>query len=198
MDPADSGGFCCWYGHSLLPCCWGNACRGAPKSLFLCCFTACSGMNCCCESSTGGCLQLLFMPPPCHSYKHSIKVLLLNYNSLILWTGKLEQCCCLLRVTKLQVGWSEGSNPGSRRENFILQNVATSSGAHPTSYSMDNGSIPQGKSSQCVKLTTHLHLVPRLTLQRRATSISSFCTHHLPCSDKYTCNVQCRVYSLIT
>lgn len=92
VDSVGSGGFCCWYGHALLPCCWGNAWRGAPRSLFLCCFTACSGMNCRCNSSTGGCLQLLFMPPPCHSYQHSIKVQCLNYHSLILQMWKLRQC----------------------------------------------------------------------------------------------------------
>lgn len=92
MDSVGSGGFCCWYDHTLLPCCWGNAWSGAPRSLFLCCFTACSGMNCCCDSSTGGCLQLLFMPPPCHSYQHSIKMQCLNHISLILQMWKLRQC----------------------------------------------------------------------------------------------------------
>jgi len=40
--------------------------------------------------------------------------------------------------------------------------VTSTIGAHPASYTMGNrGSFPEGKSGRGVKLTTHLHLVPR-------------------------------------
>jgi hypothetical protein len=47
--------------------------------------------------------------------------------------------------------------------NFSLQHrVQTGCGAHPASYTVGIGSsFPGGKASGGVKLTTHLHLVPR-------------------------------------
>jgi hypothetical protein len=47
--------------------------------------------------------------------------------------------------------------------NFSLHHrVQNGTGAHPASYPMGTrGSFPGGKSSRGVKLTTHLHLVPK-------------------------------------
>jgi hypothetical protein len=47
--------------------------------------------------------------------------------------------------------------------NFSLHHhIQNGSGAHPASYPMGTrGSFPGGKSGRYVKLTTHLHLVPK-------------------------------------
>jgi hypothetical protein len=37
----------------------------------------------------------------------------------------------------------------------------TGSAAHTTSYPVDTGAVSLGVKSRCVKLTIHLHLVPR-------------------------------------
>jgi hypothetical protein len=44
---------------------------------------------------------------------------------------------------------------------FLFHSVQTDSGADPASYPMDTGVSPLGQSGRGVKLTTHLHLVPR-------------------------------------
>ena len=47
----------------------------------------------------------------------------------------------------------------------VLQNVHTGSGAHPASYSMITGALfGGGWNCRSLKLTTHLHLVPRLRM----------------------------------
>jgi len=46
----------------------------------------------------------------------------------------------------------------------LLHNVQTGSGAHPTSYSMGTGFISWEQTGGSVKLTTDLHLVPRLRM----------------------------------
>ena len=48
-----------------------------------------------------------------------------------------------------------------RKRFFSFRNVQMGSEAHPASYSVCTGVLPQGCSRR-VKLTTHIHLVPRL------------------------------------
>jgi hypothetical protein len=49
--------------------------------------------------------------------------------------------------------------------------VQTGSGAHPASYSLGiGGPFPGVKRGRGVTLTTHLHLVPRLSMSRSYTS----------------------------
>jgi hypothetical protein len=52
-----------------------------------------------------------------------------------------------------------GSIPSKTKFIFLLHRVQTDSGAHPVSYSMGTGGLfPWGLG---VKLTTHIHVVPR-------------------------------------
>jgi hypothetical protein len=54
-----------------------------------------------------------------------------------------------------------GSIPGKGKRCSLLHSVQTGSVAHPASYTMGTvGSFP-GVNRQGMKLTTHLHLVPR-------------------------------------
>jgi len=46
----------------------------------------------------------------------------------------------------------------------LLENVKTGSVAHPPSYSMVPGFFPDSKTDVACKLTTHLHIVPRLRM----------------------------------
>ena len=46
----------------------------------------------------------------------------------------------------------------------LLRNVHSDSGAHPSSYSLGAGDLSRGQCGRAVKLTTHLHLVPRLKI----------------------------------
>jgi hypothetical protein len=58
-------------------------------------------------------------------------------------------------------GWTADSING-RENRFSLPHVVqTGSGAHPASYPMDMGVPSPGVKYWCLKLTTHLHLVPR-------------------------------------
>ena len=54
--------------------------------------------------------------------------------------------------------------PVGASDSSFLQNVQTASGAHPALYSMGSGVLSRGYSGRGVKLTTHLHLVPRLRM----------------------------------
>ena len=47
----------------------------------------------------------------------------------------------------------------------LPKNVQTGSGAHPASHVMDIGGLSIEKISRGMKLTTHLQLVPRLTMR---------------------------------
>jgi hypothetical protein len=50
-------------------------------------------------------------------------------------------------------------------QRFLLQNVQTGSGAHPASYALMAGDFcPRGKGTGTCKLTTYLHIVPRLRM----------------------------------
>jgi hypothetical protein len=56
--------------------------------------------------------------------------------------------------------------------------VQTGSGAHPASYPMGTGDpFPGGKARPSVTLTTHPHLVPRLSISRSYTSSLPMCLH---------------------
>ena len=63
-----------------------------------------------------------------------------------------------------------GSTPGKTR-NYFLPNVQTGSGAHIASESFGTkGPSPGGKSGRSLKLTTNLHLEPRLKMHGSLTS----------------------------
>jgi len=56
-------------------------------------------------------------------------------------------------------------NPGRGKTFSLLQDMQTGSGAHPASYSMGTKKVlSHGPCNRGVKLTTHLHLVPRLRI----------------------------------
>jgi hypothetical protein len=56
--------------------------------------------------------------------------------------------------------------------------VQTGSGAHPASYPMGTGGLyPGAKRGRGVTLTTHPHLVPRLSMSKSYTSSPSMCHH---------------------
>jgi hypothetical protein len=56
--------------------------------------------------------------------------------------------------------------------------VQTGSGAHPASYPMGTGVYSLGvKRGRGVMLTTHPHLVPRLSMSRSYTSSPPLCLH---------------------
>jgi hypothetical protein len=62
----------------------------------------------------------------------------------------------------LRAGWSRVWFPEGAGNVSLHHRVQTGSGAHPASYPMSTkGSFPQCKAAGGVKLTTHLHLVPR-------------------------------------
>jgi hypothetical protein len=63
----------------------------------------------------------------------------------------------------IATGWTVGiRTPVRAREFSLLNNVQTGSGAHPDSYQADTGDCYSGgKEAGDVKLTTHLHLVPK-------------------------------------
>jgi membrane-bound inhibitor of C-type lysozyme len=51
------------------------------------------------------------------------------------------------------------------QEISLLHNIPTGSGAHPASHTVGTrGCFPRGKTARGVKLTTHLHIVLRLTM----------------------------------
>jgi len=56
-------------------------------------------------------------------------------------------------------------NPGRGKTFTLLQDIQTASGAHPASYLMGiTRVLSHSQSRWGVKLTTHLHLVPRLRI----------------------------------
>ena len=74
--------------------------------------------------------------------------------------------------------------------NTHLQNIQTGSAAHPTTYSMGTGGIlPKHKVVGAMKLTTCLHLVPRLGINgvtHLLRHMSSLCVHGQHCLDRET------------
>jgi hypothetical protein len=67
-------------------------------------------------------------------------------------------------VTRLWAG-RPGLDSRQERNCSLVHNIQTGSEAHPASYPMDMGrSFPGGKADGREKLTTHLHLVPRLRM----------------------------------
>jgi hypothetical protein len=55
--------------------------------------------------------------------------------------------------------------PGGARDFFVLRNGKTGSGTHPASNSVGiKDSFPREKSDQQVRLTTNIHLMPRLRM----------------------------------
>ena len=67
--------------------------------------------------------------------------------------------------TMLWAGWLWLLIPVGAKDFPLLQNVQTSSRAHPTFCWMGNGVLSQGWRGRGVKLTPHLYLVPRLRMR---------------------------------
>lgn len=66
-------------------------------------------------------------------------------------------------VTKIWTRQSRVQFPARAKNFSLLQNIQSGSGTHPASHSMGIvSSSPRSKSSQSVKLTTHIHPLPRL------------------------------------
>jgi hypothetical protein len=98
----------------------------------------------------------------------------------------LPQVSCIYKTTYTQerspdrsVGIATaqpGFNSGQRQDFFLLHSVETGSGVHPASYPMgakDLSPRPRGKG---VKLTSHLHLVPKYLMEE--TYLHSFIRTH--------------------
>jgi hypothetical protein len=67
-------------------------------------------------------------------------------------------------ATRLR-GWTGRARiPAQARDFLFLKTVQTGSGAHPASYSMGTRVLSQESGSQGIKLTIHLHLVPRFRM----------------------------------
>jgi hypothetical protein len=83
---------------------------------------------------------------------------------------------CIIKSWLVITG--RGSSPGRGWEFFIHHHLQTGSGAHPDSYPMDTrGSFPGGKAAGVVKLTTHLHLLPRSKNELSYTTIPPIRLH---------------------
>jgi hypothetical protein len=73
--------------------------------------------------------------------------------------------------------------PVDERDPSLLQNVHTGSQAHTASYSVGTGILYRG-CGQGVKLTTHLHLAPRLRISETTRiSTSHVCFHCMNTGD---------------
>jgi hypothetical protein len=57
---------------------------------------------------------------------------------------------------------NSGSIPNRDRDFSLLHHVQTGSGAHQTSYPVGTGDLSLGVKWTGMKLTSHLHLVPKL------------------------------------
>jgi len=69
-----------------------------------------------------------------------------------MWQPGHRSCFC---------GWARDGSSGVGSTDFsLLQGVQNDSGAHPISYSKENGFLSLAWSGQSVKPTTHLHLQP--------------------------------------
>jgi len=77
---------------------------------------------------------------------------------------------------RLRAGHFEFRIPLRKRDFYRLQNVLSGTGAQPTFSTRDNVVLSPvvggGRSDWGVKLTTHLHLVPRLRISGDITPIS--------------------------
>jgi hypothetical protein len=67
-------------------------------------------------------------------------------------------------VTRIYAGQCRFRMPVEERDFSLLQNNQNDSGAHSTSYSKYNDVLTRGSGGQGVRLTTQLHLVPRLIM----------------------------------
>ena len=79
-------------------------------------------------------------------------------------TVKLSWSFESTRDSKSNYWWVRSSNPVGARYFSFFENVQTGCGAHTASYSVGTGVLPRGYSGRSVKLTAHLHLVPRLRM----------------------------------
>ena len=80
---------------------------------------------------------------------------------------KRDYNCIFVSVTiaTYATDWTaRGSNPVGERDISLLQIIQTGSGAHLAFCSMGTGFLPRGQSRRGGRLTTHIHLVPRLRM----------------------------------
>jgi hypothetical protein len=93
-------------------------------------------------------------------------------------------CPTVRIVTIVQAGRFKVQFLAESRYFYPLQNTQTGSGAHPTSYSMDNGSPPPPVEEQLrLKLSTHLH--PLMRLEISYTSSTTVCFYAMD-RDKFS------------
>ena len=92
-----------------------------------------------------------------------------NYSVSIFFThlylGYKTYISTEVAVTRLRAGRSGVRIPAQTTDLSHLHMVQTNSGVHSASYSIRNGVVSRGQSSQGVKLTTHFRLVPRLRMR---------------------------------
>jgi hypothetical protein len=79
---------------------------------------------------------------------------------------------CVLKVSDFE--------SRQKQDFFLLQNVGTSFGARPSSYSMGTDVLSRGESGRAVKLTSDTHLVLKLGMSRFAILLRYVPTWHGP------------------
>ena len=77
----------------------------------------------------------------------------------------------------LRVGRSGVRMPVRNIDFSLLRNVQNGSGSHLASYSMGTAVLCGGQSGRGLKLTTHLHPLPRLRMNGVITSTPPICLH---------------------
>jgi hypothetical protein len=79
-------------------------------------------------------------------------------------------------VEKRAAGWTVRVRLPAIQEFSLLHSVQTGSGANPRSYpNGTGGDFPWGLSDRGVKLTTHLHLVPRSRMVKHPYVFMALC-----------------------
>jgi hypothetical protein len=122
--------------------------------------------------------------PDCNYSVHNCTCVVLPYCDQPCDCIQLNCVCCMLvwaavaqSVQWLTTNWTTGVR--SPTEDFSSSLcVQTGSGAHPASNPMGTRVLSSGvKRGRGVMLTTHPHLVPRLSRSRSYTSSSPMCLH---------------------
>jgi hypothetical protein len=83
---------------------------------------------------------------------------------------------CSVSISDQATGWRTGVRFPTGVGIFSLRHrIQTRSGTHPASYPMGTGGLfPRVQSGRGVKLTTHLHLVPRLRMREAIPPLPSY------------------------
>jgi len=98
-------------------------------------------------------------------------------------------------VTRIHAGQCRFRMPAGDRDFSLLQNNQNDSGFHSSSYSKYNGVLFRGSGGQGVRLTTQLHLVPRLIVTVELYVVDRERFPSLPSNDRtdFNCDVRCTI-----